>query len=226
MAKGKTGARGSGAFNMRVMKAADLPWAAIEARIDIEFDELARKEIYRCYVAYFAHLSVESDRAPLEEVEALRQSLLSSAQGLLAVLERFRGNGPGSNSDEALYSALAFASTAEGFDLTRTLQALKPHCEDLLHGLGDDAIELDVTRRTPEATALANFFKEAVRGAHKQQARSVPNYTKTPSAYELRRWNVSLGPKSLQSAEFASAILDRPVTLAQVEHAFNIAKDL
>ena len=90
MAKVKTGVLGTGAFRQAHMQVADLPWDDIEARVGVTFDTQARLEIFRCFWAYHAHLSVEQGRVTPDEVEALRRTIVTSAQNLIDVLEHFR----------------------------------------------------------------------------------------------------------------------------------------
>jgi len=221
MAKGKSGILGTGAFRQPHMKADELPWGDIEARVGVVFDAQARLEIFRCFVAYHAHLSVEQSRVAPDEVEALRRTILSSAQNLIDVLEHFRSpsGGAPSDADEALFSALALSSTHQDFDLTTSLRQLYQPCRELLAGLRDQTIAPNIVNTIPEATALAAFFKEARKGAVSKVARASRNFSVVPSALEFRRWGVVLGPKSSMTASFATAVLGRPVSISQVAHA-------
>lgn len=208
MAKGKSGILGTGAFRQAHMQVADLPWDIIEARVGVKFTTQARLEIFRCFWAYHAHLSVEQSRVPPDEVEALRRTIVTSAQNLIDVLEHFR-NSKGttaSDADEALYSALALSSTHPDFDMTTLLQQLEQPCRALLVGLSDQAIALEIVHTIPEVAALAAFFREARKGAVSKTARASRNFTATPSALEFRRWGVVLGPKSSMTANFATAV--------------------
>lgn len=225
MAKGRAGVIGTGAFRLPVRSHNDLPWEEIEAAAGVSLSEENRREIFGAYVAYHARLSVEADRAPAAEVEALRETIVSSARSLIDVLEHFRGVSGGAltDGDEALYSALAFATTASGFDLTATLRAVEPACRELLRGLGDGAVDLAVTMTRPEVAALAGFFCKALDGATPSRARASPGYNAEPSVWEHSRWGVPLGPKAARTAAFASAVLQRDVSAAQVEHAFALA---
>ena len=224
MPKGKTGISISGAARRLFDNVDSLPWDEIETRLEIRFDAQARREIFHCYFAYHAFLSVELDRVPLAEVKALQEAIITSVRTLLEISARFRGpnNGPieEQNEREALFLALAFSSTAEGFDLTSSLRDIAPYCKELLRGLNEDAVQLNEVRSWPEAAALASFFVEALKGSAKQRARSNPGANQQASYFEHSRWGVPLGPRSTKTAEFASAVLGRPVSLGQVEHAF------
>ena len=225
MARSKSGVLGSGAYRQPVSERANLPWAQIEKCVGVSFDNQARREIFRCYIGYYATLSVEQDRVPPGDVEALRNAIAGSAQRLLDVLEHFRNprRALAGDADEALFSALALASTAEGFDLTHTLRQIEPQCRELLRGLGDGAVEFSTTAATPEVVALASFFKEALSGAQPSPARSNPGYAKEATTFEHARWGVPIGPKSALSAAFAGAVLGRSVSQPQVEHAFKLS---
>lgn len=227
MARGRAGVRGSGAFDLPVLTPDGLSWSDIEGAVDLTFSDVDRQEIFSCFAAYHAHLSVEEDRAPEAEVQALRNTILSSAQNLIDVLEHFRGvtGSPIIDEDEALYSALAFSTTAPDFDLTATLRQAEPACRALLRGLNDGAVDLVVTMTQPEVIALAEFFVEALKGATAAAARSSPGYVTKPLAFEYQRWGVPLGPRSDLTPKFASAVLQRNVTRPQVEHAFGIAME-
>lgn len=224
MPKGKAGISISGAAHRLFDNVNSLPWGDIEKRLEIRFDEQARKEIFHCYFAYHASLSVELDRVPLAEVKALQAEIITSVRTLLEITERFRGpnDSPieGQNEREALFLALAFSSTAEEFDLTTSLKDIEPYCKELLRGLNEDAVQLDEVRSSPEAYALASFFAEALKGSTKRRARSNPGANQQALYFEYSRWGVPLGPRSKKAAEFASAILGRTVSLGQVEHAF------
>lgn len=225
MAKGRAGVIGTGAFRLPVRSHNDLPWGEIAAAVSVCLSEDDRQEIFGAYVAYHACLSVEADRAPAAEVEALRETIVSSARSLIDVLEHFRSVSGGAltDGDEALYSALAFATTASGFDLTATLRSVEPGCRELLRGLGDGTVDLAVTMTQPEVSALAGFFSKALEEATPSPARASPGYNAEPSVWEYSRWGVPLGPNAARTAAFASAVLQRDVSRAQVEHAFGIA---
>ena len=225
MATGKSGILGAGAFRQLHRKVDDLPWDNIEARVGVAFDRKARLEIFRCFVVYHAHLSIQQDRVTPNEVERLRLTIVTSAQNLIDVLEHFRSpNGTAvPDADEALYSALALSSTHPDFDMTTLLRQLEQPCRALLVGLSDQAIEPDIVRTSPEVAALAAFFREARKGAVSKTARASRNFTATPSALEFRRWGVVLGPKSSMTANFATAVLGRPVSISQVAHALAFA---
>ncbi len=221
MAKGKSGILGTGAFRQPHMKADDLPWGDIETSVGVTFDTRARREIFHCFVAYHAHLSVEQSRVAPDEVDALRRTILTCAQNLIDVLEHFRSpsGGAPSDADEALFSTLALSSTHPDFDLTTLLRQLDQPCRELLAGLSDQTIAPNIVHTIPEATALAAFFKETRKGARSKAARASHNFTATPTALEFRRWGVALGPKSSMTARFATAVLGRPVSISQVAHA-------
>jgi hypothetical protein len=225
MAKGKTGILGTGAFRLPRLKPEDLAWDDIESRVGIKFGAGSRREVFRCYLAYHARLSFEQDRAPPTAVEELRWAITKSAQTLIDVHEHFRNpNGARpSEADEALYSALTFSSTQSDFDLTTILRKLDPLCRDLLNGLREQSFDPAITRVKPEVAALSAFFVEARTGVEPTAARSSPGYLMEPNAFEYRRWGVPLGPKSPLTAVFASAVLERPVTISQVEHALDIS---
>lgn len=224
MPKGKASISISGAASRLFKNANSLPWDEIETRMEVRFDAQARKEIFHCYFAYYAFLSVESDRVPLAEVKALQADIVTSVRTLLEITERFRGpnDGPSEeqNQREALFLALAFSSTAEEFDLTTSLQDIVPYCEELLRGLNEDAVQLDEVRSSPETFALASFFVEALKGSTKRRARSNLGANQQTLYFEHSRWGVPLGPRSIKTAEFASVVLGRSVSLGQVEHAF------
>ena len=226
MAKVKTGVLGTGAFRQAHMQVADLPWDDIEARVGVTFDTQARLEIFRCFWAYHAHLSVEQGRVTPDEVEALRRTIVTSAQNLIDVLEHFRSpNGTAvSDADEALYSALALSSAHPDFDLTTLLRQIAPFCQELLSGLHDQWVDLAITRVNPEVAALAAFFVEALSGAQCKAARTSPGFQVPPNALEYHRWGVPIGPTPPLTAVLAEAVLDRPVTTSQVERAFKVLK--
>jgi hypothetical protein len=224
MGKGKTGVLGSGAFLLPRLRPEDLAWDEIENCAGIEFGADSRREVFRCYVAYHARLSFERDRVLPSAVEELRRAITKSAQTLIDVHEHFRnpnGTRP-SEADEALYSALTFSSIESDFDLTTILRKLDPLCRELLNGLREQSFDPTITRVQPEVAALSAFFVEARTGAKPTAARSSPGYLIEPNAFEYRRWGIPLGPKSPLTAMFAAAVLERPVTISQVEHALEI----
>ena len=225
MAKGKSGILGTGGFRQPHQRVEDLPWGAIEGSVGVAFDTKARLEIFRCFVAYHAHLSIQQDRVAPNEVEGLRLTIVTSAKDLIDVLEHFRNpkGTAASDADEALYSALALSSTHPDFDMTTLLQQLEQPCRALLAGLSDQAIAPDIVHTMPEVAALAAFFRDARKGAVSKTARASRNFTATPSALEFRRWGVVLGPKSSMTADFATAVLGRPVSISQVAHALAFA---
>ncbi len=227
MARGKSGVIGTGAFRLPVESHSELPWKEIEAAVSVSLSEDDQREIFQAYVAYHANLSVEADRAPAAEVEALRETIVSSARSLIDVLEHFRGASgwPLTDEDEALFSGLAFTTTASGFDLTATLREVEPACRELLRGLDDGTVDLTVTMTRPEVSALAGFFSKALECAAPSPARSSPGYNTEPSALEYTRWGVPLGPKAALTPVFASAVLQRKVSKAQAEHAFALAME-
>lgn len=228
MTKAKEGVVTSGVPYMLYRDPDEMPWSSIEQCVRATFDTKDREEIYRCTVAYFAHLAVEESRVPLDEVRALRRKIVHAAQDLIDITYRFRNplGRPHSDQDEDLFLAVAFSSRKKDFDLTTLLLSVTPACQGLVDGLSGGAVFDETTRLEPESVALAYFIAAAMNGAMKKPARRNPGFNTAPSSFEYERWGLALGPSVQKTAELARAILDRPVSPEQVKRAFELARQL
>lgn len=228
MAKAKEGVAISGVPYTLYRTSSEMPWPHIEQDVGATFDTTEREEIWRCTLPYFAQLSVEESRVPINEVRALRRKIVHAALDLLDVTNRLRslqGRTP-SDQDEDLFLAVAFSSRKQNFDLTTLLRSVAPACQDLVDGLSESAVSDETSRLEPESVALAHFIAAVLAGAKKKPARRNPGYNSVPSSFEFQRWGVALGPSVAKTAELAQAVLDRTVSPQQVKSAFELARQL
>lgn len=228
MAKAKQGVAISGVPYTLYRTSGEMLWPSIEQHVGVTFDTTDREEIWRCTLPYFAQLSVEGSRVPIDEVKALRRKIVHAALDLLDVTNRFRSLRGRSHSDqdEDLFLAVAFSSRKQNFDLTTLLRSVAPACQDLVDGLSESAVSDETSRLEPGSVALAHFIAAVLAGAKKMPARRNPGYNSVPSSFEFRRWGVALGPSVAKTAELAQAVLDRPVSPQQVKSAFELARQL